>query len=301
MRTQPSRPESKAHGRRQAEGQYHDGADGAAHDEALSAIVAQLTQDQMLVNQALVERILAFEESEAALRASEQTLHELLAHQLANREAERKRISHEIHDSLAQNLLALRMDIVMLFQHTGQRHPRLHDWVGAALDNVDITLRTVKHLLGELRPAGLDLGLAATLEMEARKFTRASGIACQLDIDSAVAGLELDEETMLTLCRGLQEGLNNVFRHSLASRASVRLRVDGGVLDMTLSDNGIGFDTGAPRKYSSYGLLSLEERLATHGGELAVASARAQGTTVTMRLPAVPAASCPAATPDRIK
>lgn len=285
------------HRQRQADAPPLHGGDAPAHDKELTAIATQLAHDQMLVNQALVEKILACERAEAALRASEHRLHELLAHQLAHREAECKRISHEIHDSLAQNLLALRMDIVLMFKHTEQRHPRLHEWVGAALDNVDITLRSVKHLLGELRPAGLELGLAATLEMEARKFTRASGIACHLDIDSAVNSLELDEETLLTLCRGLQECLNNVFRHSLASRAIVQLRLDGDVLAMTVSDNGIGFDTTVPRKLSSYGLLSLEERLATHGGELVVASDRARGTAVTMRVPLGLAGAGPSSAP----
>lgn len=289
MQTHTFVPEDKAHGRRQIRDNDRDV--GAPADNAgLAALVEQLTQDQMLVNQALVEKIFACERAEAALRESEKNLHDLLAHQLANREAERKRISDDIHDSLAQNLLALRMDIVILFQHT-ERHPRLHQWVGAALDNVDITLRTVKHLLGELRPAGLELGLVATLEMEARKFSRASGIVCQLDLDSATDRLALDEETLLTLCRGLQECLNNVFRHSLASRVVVRLRVDSDALAMTVSDNGIGFDTTAARKASSYGLLSLEERLGMHGGELALASDRSRGTAVTLRLPLRPAAA----------
>lgn len=288
MRTHSPRPDGKALGRRQMRDGNQDGGSVPVREAELETIVEQLTQDQMLVNQALVEKIFAFQRAEGALRESERKLHDLLAHQLANREAERKRMSDEIHDALAQNLLALRMDIVMLYQHTGQRYPRLHEWVGAALDNVDITLRTVKHLLGELRPAGLELGLAATLEMEARKFTRASGIACQLDMDSALAALDLDEEILLTLCRGLQECLNNVFRHSLASRTVVRLCKEDDVLSMTVSDNGIGFDTTAERKLSSYGLLGLEERLAMHGGALTVASSRSRGTAVTLRLPARP-------------
>jgi signal transduction histidine kinase len=121
--------------------------------------------------------------------------------------------------------------------------------------------------------------------MEVRKFTRASGIACQLDGADAIAGLVLDEEAMLTVCRVLQECLNNVFRHSLASRVKIGLGTSGGVLEMTVADNGIGFDAAAPRKSSSYGLLGLRERLAADGGELEVRSARMHGATVTMRLP----------------
>lgn len=268
----------------------------AGADDALEAAVLRLTQDQMLVNQALVEKILAYENVEATLRASEQKLHDLLAHQLATREAERKRISFEIHDSLAQNLLALRIDIVMLYQHTATRQGRLHDWVSAALDNVDTTLRAVKQLLGELRPSGLDLDLAAMLELEVRKFTRASGIACRLDCDGAIAGLALDEEAALTVCRVLQECLNNVFRHSLASRVTVRLGAADGLLAMTVEDNGIGFDPAAPARSNSFGLAGLRERLSIHGGELAIRSTRNQGTAVTMRLPLASPAENSAAT-----
>ncbi len=214
--------------------------DGCESDR--EAKMLRQAQDLMLVNQALVEKIFACERAEAALRASEQQLHDLLAHQLATREEERKRISRELHDSLAQNLLALRIDIVMLHQHTTKRHYRLRDRIGSALDNVDITLRSVKGLLGELRPSGLDLGLLATLEMELRKFTRASGIACELNGASGIDELAIGEEHVLTMYRALQECLNNVFRHSLASRVNVRLAQAGGILTMSITDNGIGFE-----------------------------------------------------------
>lgn len=258
---------------------------GYETDYADTAAMLRLTQEQMLVNQALVEKIFACERAEAALRASEQQLHDLLAHQLATREDERKRISRELHDSLAQNLLALRIDIVLLHQHTTNRHYRLRDRIGSALDNVDITLRSVKELLGELRPSGIDLGLMAALDMELRKFTRASGIACELSGSPGSDALAIGEEEVLTIYRALQECLNNVFRHSLASRVNVRLDAGPDFLSMRIVDNGIGFDPGAPRKPDSFGLLDLQERVAGHGGELIVKGARAHGTEVTVKIP----------------
>lgn len=298
MRTQPSGRNSEAHGQRQ--GTEHNGhgdcppevADAVA--DALAAVNAdheaamlRLTQDQMLVNQALVEKIFACERAEAALRASEQKLHSLLAHQLATREDERKRISRELHDSLGQNLLALRIDIVMMHQHTTSRHYRLRDRIGAALDNVDVTLRSVKQLLGELRPSGLELGLIATVEMELRKFMRASGIACDLHAGPGIDNLKLGEEELLTIYRALQECLNNVFRHSLASRVNVHLSAGNNILTMSIIDNGIGFDPAAPRKPNSFGLLDLQERVAGHGGELVVKGARSHGTEVVLKIPIV--------------
>lgn len=282
----PVAPDARQDNQEDRDSEGGEGRHHAAATAALEAEVLQRNQDQMLVNQALVEKILSCQHIESALRESEQKLHDLLAHQRANREAERKRIAGEIHDTLGQNLLALRIDIVMLYQHTASRQGRLRDWIGAALDNVDTTLRTVKQLMGDLRPAGLELGLQATLDMEVRKFIRASGIACQLEAD-AVANLALDEETVLTICRVLQECLNNVFRHSLASRVSVVLGVADGVIEMVVADNGIGFDPAAPRRSSSYGLFGLEERLAALGGSLSVASDRTHGTAVSMHLPFV--------------
>lgn len=269
----------------------HPGEDSDRIHGDHEAEMLRLTQDQMLVNQALVEKIFACERAEAALRASEKKLHDLLAHQLATREDERKRISRELHDTLGQNLLALRMDIVMMHQDTTSRHYRLRDRIGAALDNVDVTLRSVKQLLGELRPSGLELGLMATVEMELRKFTRASGIACELSGDPGIDELVMGEEDVLTLYRALQECLNNVFRHSLASRVQVRLGTAGGTLTMRIVDNGIGFDPAVPRKPNSFGLLDLHERVTSHGGVLAVKGARSHGTEVVLSIPIAPSSS----------
>jgi signal transduction histidine kinase len=263
-------------------------------DEGLETAVLRLTENQMLVNQALVEKIFACQDSETTLRASEKQLHSLLAHQRASRDAERKRISREIHDCLGQNLLALRLDIVTLHQQTNDRHGRLHDWVGAALDNVDETLRTVKHLLSELRPAGFELGIVATLEIEARKFTLASGIACDLQADDAIEALDIDEDTLMSMYRVLQESLNNVFRHSLASRVQLRLTDAGGILELAISDNGIGFDPQAPRKSCSFGLATQQEQVAAHGGTLVVDSARTHGARLVVRLPITPPQAPPA-------
>jgi signal transduction histidine kinase len=266
----------------------------AVADEGLETAVLRLTEEQMLVNQALVEKIFACQHSETTLRASEQQLHSLLAHQRASRDAERKQISREIHDCLGQNLLALRLDIVTLHQQTNERHGRLHDWVGAALDNVDETLRTVKHLLSELRPAGFELGIVATLEIEARKFTLASGIACDLQADEAIEALDIDEDTLMSMYRVLQESLNNVFRHSLASRVQLRLTNADGMLELAISDNGIGFDPQAPRKSCSFGLATQQEQVAAHGGTMVVDSARTHGARLVVRLPITPAQAHPA-------
>jgi signal transduction histidine kinase len=261
-------------------------------NEYVQAEAARLATDQAKVNEALVAKVFQCERAEQALRASEQKLHDLLAYQLNTREEERKRISREIHDSLGQNLLALRLDVSALHQQTADHQPHLHDWIGYALENLDITIHAVRQLITDLRPFQLELGLLAAVEWELKKFARTSGIRASVTAGAEVGELVMDDECVLTVYRALQECLANVHRHSLATRADVTLSVSvsGNTLSMTVSDDGIGFDPALPPKSSSFGLLGIRERLAPLGGDLAVSSSTSRGTTVTLTLPVIPLA-----------
>jgi len=245
----------------------------------------RLTEKQMLANQALIDKVMASQHTEASLRAAEQKLHALLAHQRATSAAERQRMSLKLHDGLGQNLLALRLDMVSLQQHTKERHPRLHGRVDAVLDNVDEALRTVKDLLSELQPAGFDLGVVAAVEIEARKFSLASGIACIVQAHEHLETLEIEEDILRSLFSLLRESLNNVLRHSLASRVQLGLASADGMIELTVSDNGIGFNPHAPCKPCSFGLATQQEQIAAHGGTLVIDSARTCGTRLIVRLP----------------
>lgn len=244
-----------------------------------------LNLEQMLVNEALVAKIFQCEKAEAALRESERKLNELLAHQVATREEERKRIVREVDASLGRNLLALRADISALHARTAQGHPRLHGWVDKALENLDSTISSVGQIVAHIRPFQIELGLAAAVEWELNKFQRSSGVHCNVSLDPRLDTMKLTDEQTLALYRALQACLSNVFRHALASRVDVMVEIAGDQVLMNVSDNGVGFDTGAPRKFSSYGLLDIEKRIAALAGRLVVASSTPHGTTVTLSLP----------------
>ncbi|MES2758081.1 MAG: ATP-binding protein [Pseudomonadota bacterium] len=244
-----------------------------------------LNIEQMLINEALVARILQCEQAYAALRANEKKLNELLAHQVATREEERKRIVREIDGNLGQHLLALRLDVSALHARTAGSHPRLHDWVDKALDNLDITISSVGQIVAHMRPLQIELGLGAAVEWELKKFEQASGLRCNLSLDGRLEDCVLADEQTLALYRALQACLSNVFRHSLASRVDVMLEVLNNTVLMNVSDNGVGFDTSQPRKSSSYGLLDVAERMTALGGRLVVTSSRPHGTTVTISVP----------------
>jgi signal transduction histidine kinase len=247
-----------------------------------------LNIEQMLINEALVAKILQCEKAEAALRAAEEKLNALLAHQVATREEERKRIVRQIDGNLGRNLLALRMDISSLHARTSSSHPRLHEWVDKALDNLDSTINSVGQIVAHMRPFQIELGLAAAVEWELNKFERSSGLRCNLSLDARLGSIVLADEQTLALYRALQGCLSNVFRHSLASRVDVVLEILSDTVLMNVSDNGVGFDTSQPRKSSSYGLLDMEKRMSALGGRLVVTSSHPHGTTVTLSLPVGP-------------
>ncbi|WP_182915893.1 sensor histidine kinase [Massilia cavernae] len=240
---------------------------------------------EVLVNDALLAKIFQCERAEEDLRNSKKKLHDLLAHHRLIKEEERKRISREIHDTLGQNLLALRLDISTLHVRSSSRHPRLHKWVGSALDNLDGTIKSVRALIADLRPFQLDLGLEAAVEWELIKFTRTSGIACNLAKEGKMEADTMTDEQTLTLYRTLQECLSNVSRHSQATKVDVVIGMAPGEFWMSVSDNGIGFDPGAPRKAGSFGMLGIGERVSALDGEVSVSSAHSQGTTVTISVP----------------
>ncbi|MFC0136180.1 hypothetical protein CR105_02465 [Massilia eurypsychrophila] len=246
-----------------------------------------LNVEQMLINEALVDKVLQYEKTEAALRASEKKLNELLAHQVASREEERKRIVREIDGNLGQNLMALRTDISALHARTARAHPRLHDWVDKALDRIDGTISSVGQIVAHMRPFQIELGVVAAVEWELDRFERTSGLRCRLSRDAHFDGKALSDEQTLALYRALQECLSNVFRHALASRVDVSFAQLDNAVTMKVSDNGVGFNTGQARKSSSYGLLDVEERMTALGGQLSVISSRPHGTTVTLTIPLV--------------
>lgn len=262
-------------------------ADGKSDAEASMPppAAAQLSDEQMLVNEALVAKIFQCERAETALRQSQQSLHDLLIRQLQLKEEERKRVSQEIHDALGQNLLALRLDVSSLAQLAGDSHPQLRSWVGSALDNIDGAIVTVRTLIAALRPFEIELGLEAAIEHELAQFRRTSGIASHLGMDQRARDLHLGDEQILAIYRALQECLSNILRHSRATRVDVILRALPGTLTMVVSDNGVGIQRGSRGKPDGYGLRAMRERLASLGGKVSVKSVRSHGTSVSVSLP----------------
>jgi signal transduction histidine kinase len=218
-----------------------------------------------------------------ALRRSKAELQELGSTAHVAREHEKSRISRELHDELGQALTMLQMDVTWC-RHKSDDRPE----VAARLERMQALLKSTvastRRIAADLRPTMLDdLGMVPAVEWLVENFTQRTGVPCELAIGDRE--LALDGARSSAVYRIVQESLTNVAKHAQASAAEVAIRRDGGDLVVRVHDDGVGFATVDPRKPMSFGLVGVRERAAMLGGQVAIASAVGEGTTVEVRLP----------------
>jgi len=226
-----------------------------------------------------LERAIA--ERTAELEQSHEAVRQLGAHNAQSLEAERTRVSRELHDEMGQQLAALRMEVAVLGRQTEGGHQPGRGAFALLLERVDGVVASMRRVVSQLRPPALDGGLAAAIQWLASEFTRQTGLPCEPELDDCARRLPADLATMTF--RIAQESLNNVRNHARATRVQLRLRGDDGACVLLVRDDGAGFDVQAPR--TGYGLLGMAERARAAGCTLSVDSAPGAGTTVRLRVP----------------
>lgn len=219
---------------------------------------------------------------EQALRASIEQFRNLAAHLLSVREEERARISREVHDELGQSLTAVKMDLSWLAGRLPQGNGKMLTRIRSTEQLADSIIQSIRRISTELRPAVLDLGLAAAVEWQVQDFQARSGVRCKVRLLIR----EVVPSTASTgMFRIFQETLTNVARHAKATRVEVVLQKERGRLVLLIHDNGQGFDQADASFSTSLGLLGMRERAAILGGEVNISSAPGKGTTVTAWIP----------------
>lgn len=200
---------------------------------------------------------------------------------------ERYRLAREMHDGLAQTLGYLGMQVERLERLLVEgRHRVLRAELAEVRESIDEAYMDVREAIEGLRLGGEHAGgLPDALRTHLEDFARRTGV--QVDdggIDVARAGT-LPPEVALQLLRIAQEALTNVRRHARAQHVRVELyRVDG-TLELTIADDGCGFDPTLPQGRHHVGLASMRERARSIGGRLTLATGPGQGTRVTVRVP----------------
>lgn len=223
----------------------------------------------------------------ALQRVNEQQ--EQFSRQLINRqESERKRIAHELHDSISQSLLTIKNRAEMAVDRTND--PQwMREQMSVILTSSSGAIQEIKQITHNLRPYLLDrIGLTKALQSLLRTFGESSPLRMEGTVDEVDGALPKEHE--IHLYRIVQEALNNIQKH--AGAASVRVtieRMDASVV-VTVQDDGKGFDTeklrSGSRAAGGLGLDGIAERVRIMNGELRITSQPGSGTVLAFSLPA---------------
>ncbi|HTL56450.1 MAG TPA: ATP-binding protein [Candidatus Limnocylindrales bacterium] len=273
----------------------------------LNQMLRQQSADLAASNQQLKEEIARRKSAEAALGKSEQHYRELLEQSrhmqeqlrllsrelLLAQEEERKKISRELHDVIAQTLTSINVRLAKLKDGATSNTRGLERNIARTQKLVEQSVQIVHRFARELRPTVLDdLGLIPALHTFLKSFRAETGIQVRFLASKAVEQVNGDKRTVLF--RVAQEALTNVARHAQASQAEVQIQKLDGAVCMTIEDNGKGFHKERVlrgKKGKRLGLLGMRERLEMVGGDLAVTFGQGKGTTVIARVPLIDRAS----------
>lgn len=202
-------------------------------------------------------------------------------------EAERRRISRELHDQVGQILTAVKMNLHAL-QHKCTQ-PEILTSINDNLKVIDEAVDQIRDLSVDLRPLLLDdLGLVVALRWYLERQTRNLGIPAKFVSGSLDEDDRFSSELETACFRIVQEGVTNVVRHARATRISVRLERVVSDLILLITDDGAGFDARMLRSgsgMSTLGLRGMEERAQAVGGTITIDSAPALGTEICARFP----------------
>jgi signal transduction histidine kinase len=211
-----------------------------------------------------------------------------LSHQiLSAQEDERKKISRELHDVIAQALTGINVRLATLKKEASLNTKGLERNIAQTQRVVVKSTNIVHQFARELRPAVLDdLGLIPALHSFMKNFTSRTGVRTWL---TAFAGVEeLDTNKRTALFRIAQEALTNVARHARATRADVTIEQRDNFICMTIKDDGRSFQLQRvmnSKGRKCLGLIGMRERAEMVGGHIEITSAKGEGTTVAAIVP----------------
>jgi NarL family two-component system sensor histidine kinase YdfH len=198
---------------------------------------------------------------------------------------ERERMARELHDTLAQGLAGLILQLEAADSHMESKNmPRAQAVVQQAMQRARTTLDEARRAIQALRPSALEEGdLVHALQREVDQFGATTGILTTFDVADGLP--ELPADIAQNVLRIVQESLTNTARHADASHVLVQIAADAEKLQVTIKDDGIGFDldkeAGRPGRF---GLAGMSERAERVGGELDLETIPGKGTQVTLKL-----------------
>jgi signal transduction histidine kinase len=226
------------------------------------------------------------EEQRTIAQDAEQQMRQLSQRLVATQEEERRNLSRELHDHVAQVLTALRMELGRIDRARTSLDARAGGAVTECRRLVDQMFRTVRDLALGLRPSMLDdFGLQPALEWHVRDVSRRYGMDVELTVSGDLDALPDRHRTCVY--RAVQEALTNCVRHAAAKSVKVNVSGRDDRLEVSVADDGIGLDP--VRRRDGLGLRGIEERVRELHGTMTIVGGAGTGTSIMLSLP-VPAA-----------
>ena len=269
--------------------------------EMLSQRTVELAASNDKLEKEIVRRQAVEESLREFLKKSEHHQHQLLEQSdrlqeqlrqlsrqiISTQEEERKKISRELHDIIAQTLTGINLRLAALKKEAALNPQGLDRSIAKTQRLVEKSVDIVHRFARELRPATLDdVGLIPTLHSFMKSFSTQTGVRAHL---TAFAGVEkLDAAKRTVFYRVAQEALTNVARHAQASRVEVSIQKLHSAARMEIKDDGRSFQAERllhARGNKRLGLLGMKERVEMVGGTFGIESAPGQGTTVQVNFP----------------
>jgi signal transduction histidine kinase len=265
--------------------------------ETLSQRTVELAASNLELSLEITQRKAA----ESALQKSERHYSELLKKSdglqeqlrrlsrqiITAQEEERRRISRELHDVIAQTLTGINIRLATLKKEASVNTKGLDRNIALTQRLVEKSVNIVHEFARELRPAVLDdLGLIPALHSFVKLFSRRTRIPVHLKVFAGVESLHINQRTILY--RVAQEALTNVSRHAQASQVDLTIEQTAGGIAMRVHDNGKSFEVDRvfnARGQKRLGLLGMRERVEMVGGRFSAESAPGKGTTITAVIP----------------
>ena len=218
-------------------------------------------------------------------KLAEEALSSVNGRLIEAQESERARIARDLHDDIGQRLAVLAMALEqvrgLLPDSSGGEAAGVLDTLQTQTGEIIADVQTLSH---ELHPPRLlHLGIVAAMRGFCEELSGQKG--ADIDFRDEDVPPDVPHDVSLCLFRVLQEALHNAMRHSQVRHFDVHVRGTGDVVDLTIRDEGVGFDVDMASLGLGLGLTSMKERLKLVGGELFIESRSTRGTTVLARAP----------------
>ena len=198
---------------------------------------------------------------------------------------ERERIGRDLHDGIIQSIYAVGLSLEDVPDLMADEPDVAKARVERAIDSLDQSIRDIRNFIFGLRPELLEqAGLVGGLAALADEFRVNSMVDVDLDTAS-VDEFDLPSEVVAQLLSIAREALSNIARHSRATQGSVQVETRADTLELTISDNGVGFDQSKPRSPGHQGLVNMSARAASIGGHFEVHSESGVGTRIIVSAP----------------